>query len=189
MGSEMCIRDRTVSFENAPFKAKKISLHFDDVANRTTMDWYSGLPQVMPLGVLEISGIPFRTEILDDFDSGCRTDLLNINNSPVSIRVTGKVSEVLKLETCDGSLIELEAGDQTLLTTAGFLTGFDIDRVLLSSNPLNFEKNAVRVVPEILSSTSSRTKVNLSISAIFSNIVSFFIFKTKYYFQIKKMLV
>jgi len=158
-------KTETVSFENAPFKAKKISFHFDDVANRTTMDWYSGLPQVMPLGVLEISGIPFGTEILDDFDSGCRTDLLNINNSPVSIRVTGKVSEVLKLETCDGSLIELEAGDQTLLTTAGFLTGFDIDRVLLSSNPLNIEKNAVRVMPEILSSTSSRTKVNLSISA------------------------
>ena len=58
-------KTETVTFENAPFQAKRISLNFDEVANRTTMDWYSGLPQIMPLGVIEVSGVPTNTQLAD----------------------------------------------------------------------------------------------------------------------------
>ena len=155
----------TVTFENAPFQAKRISLNFDEVANRTTMDWYSGLPQIMPLGVLEVSGVPTNTQVADYFDSGCRADLLTINNSPIDVRISGTFSDALTLETCEGSLLSLKVGEQTLRAVPVFLTGFDIDRILLTSNPSKAEKGTVRKLPKILTSKSSRTKVTLSISA------------------------
>ena len=83
------------------------------------MDWYSGLPQIMPLGVLEVSGVPTNTQVADYFDSGCRADLLTINNSPIDVRISGTFSDALTLETCEGSLLSLKVGEQTLRAVPG----------------------------------------------------------------------
>ena len=156
----------TISFNNKPFEATSISITFDEVANRKTMDWYSGLPQVMPLGILEISGVPFTTDTTNYVNSGCRTDLLTINNSPLSISITGSISEVLELEICDNSLLKLKPGEHTLRTKPGFLTGFNIDRLVFTSHSFAEQKNVVRVMPEVSTIKTSRTKVDLSISEI-----------------------
>ena len=157
-------RQETISFNNEPFDATSISINFDEVAHRTTMDWYSGLPQIMPLGILEISGVPLMTDTTDYVDSGCRNDLLTLNNSPLSIRISGTASEVLKLGTCDNSPLKLKPGEQTLMTKPGFLTGFDIDRLVLTSNSFGEQENSTRVMPEISTLKTSRTKLDISIS-------------------------
>jgi hypothetical protein len=154
----------TASFYNEPFDAKSISIIFEEVANRTTMDWYSGLPQIMPLGILEISGVPFTTDTTIHVDSGCRNDLLAVNDLPLNIRISGSSSEVLKLETCENTPLRLKPGEQTLRTKPGFLTGFDIDRLVLTSHSLAEQSDVVRVMPEISILKSSRTQIDLSIS-------------------------
>jgi len=157
-------RHETISFNNEPFDAASISINFDEVAHRTTMDWYSGLPQIMPLGILEISGVPLMTGTTNYVDSGCRNDLLTLNNSPLSIRISGTASEVLKLETCDNSPLKLKSGEQALMTKPGFLTGFDIDRLVLTSNSFTEQENSTQVMPEISTLKTSRTKLDISIS-------------------------
>ena len=154
----------TISFNNEAFDATSISINFDEVANRTTMDWYSGLPQMMPLGILEISGVPFTTDTTNHVDSGCRNDLLTVNNLPQNIRISGSASEVLKLETCDDSPLRLKPGEQTLRTKPGFLTGFDIDRLVLISHSLAEQSGVSRLMPEISNLKNSRTQLDLSIS-------------------------
>ena len=154
----------TASFYNEPFDAKSISIIFHEVANRATMDWYSGLPQIMPLGILEISGVPFMTDVTDHVDSGCRNDLLTVNNLPLNIRISGSASEVLKLETCENTPLKLKPGEQTLRTKPGFLTGFNIDRLVLTSHSLAEQNDVVRVMPEIFDLKNSRTEIDLSIS-------------------------
>ena len=154
----------TISFNNEPFDATRISINFDEAANRTTMDWYSGLPQIMPLGILEISGVPFTTDTANHVDSGCRNDLLTLNNLPINIRISGSASEVLKLATCDESPLRLNSGEQTLRTKPGFLTGFDIDRLVLISHSLTEQGDVIRAMPKISNLKNSRTKVDLSVS-------------------------
>ena len=162
--SEKPAGHKTISFNNEPFEATSISINFDAVAPRTTMDWYSGLPQIMPLGILEISGVPLMTNTTNYVNSGCQNGLLTINNSPISIRISGSTSEVLKLETCDDSPLNLKSGEQTLRTKPGFLTGFDIDRLVLTSNSFTNQKEITRLMPEISTLKTSRTKIDLSIS-------------------------
>ena len=128
------------------------------------MDWYSGLPLIMPLGILEISGVPFTTHTANHVDSGCRNDLLTLNNLPINIRISGSASEVLKLATCDDSPLRLNSGEQTLRTKPGFLTGFDIDRLVLISHSLTEQGDVIRAMPKISNLKNSRTKVDLSVS-------------------------
>ena len=158
------IKRETVSFSNSPFKAKSISITFDEIANRTTMDWYSGLPQIMPLGISEISGVPVGTEKNNYVDSACRSDLLKFNDSPISIRVFGGSYEVLTLEACDNSLLKLKDGEQTLSAVPGFLTGFDIDRLVLTSGSIANGTTLTRELPKVSTLKNSRTKIDLSIS-------------------------
>jgi len=162
--SEDSKRRETISFYNDPFDAKSISIVFQEVANRTTMDWYSGLPQIMPLGILEISGVPFISDTTNYLNSGCRNDLLTIDDSPVKIRIYGSTSEVLKLETCSDSVLNLKSGEHTLRTKPGFLTGLNIDRIVLTSHSLGEQSDAVRVLPKISDLKNTRTQIDLSIS-------------------------
>ena len=128
------------------------------------MDWYSGLPQIMPLGISEISGVPVGTEKNNYVDSACRSDLLKFNDSPINIRVFGGSYEVLTLEACDNSLLKLKDGEQTLSAVPGFLTGFDIDRLVLTSGSIANGTTLTRELPKVSTLKNSRTKIDLSIS-------------------------
>lgn len=105
----------------------------------TTLDWYSGDEIVMPIGIAEI-GVP-GLQIGEPpalVPHGCRSDLLEVNGEPISVSIDGTTEDLaagrrVALTTCGGEPLQLPAGDTTILTAAGGLTGLDLDRLVLRS--------------------------------------------------------
>ncbi len=76
----------------------------------------------------------------DTFDSGCRTDLLIVDDVPVPMRISGDTDLAvergrLDVTACAGAplSVDLDAGEHLLRTGVGRDTGFDLDRLALSS--------------------------------------------------------
>ncbi len=71
------------------------------------------------------------------FDTGCRSDLIFIDSEPISIRLSGEIASALRGEpvvarTCDQDLSKMRAGS-LLSVVPGSSTGWDVDRILISS--------------------------------------------------------
>ncbi|MGH9214843.1 MAG: discoidin domain-containing protein, partial [Acidimicrobiales bacterium] len=102
-----------------------------------TIDYYSRQPISLPFGIAELDVPGARLPVHGQrFDTGCRDDLLTVDGRPVSIRVTGSMSDAidrraLNVSAC-GSLV-LGAGAHELDAADGAATGVDIDRFVLGS--------------------------------------------------------
>ena len=123
-----------------PVTATTFEVVFTDVDVRTTMDWYSEGPVMLPLAVAEVGlgglAVPAGADALD---TGCRDDLLRIDDRPVPVRVTGTASDALagaelELAACDGP-VTIPGGDRTFRTAEGRETGIDIDQLVWRSGP------------------------------------------------------
>jgi len=91
----------------------------------------------MPMGIAEM-GLPGRTRPARNPIDECRRDLLQIDGRPMPVRITGAVAdaeqrEALGVQLCRGS-VKLAAGEHELRTMIGGETGFDIDRLVLTSD-------------------------------------------------------
>ena len=131
------------------------------------MDWYSGLPVDLPVGLVEIDGLPVPAIDLFLQDS-CRDDLLMLDGEPVAVRVVGPVEDAvarkpLSIEPC-GLPVRLEAGEHHLETTPGRLTGIDIDRLVLRSGTA-VSPVVSELLPHVAVLDWNRTSRDLEISA------------------------
>ena len=72
------------------------AFYVDAVREVKTRDWYSGDPITTPIGIAEL-GIPGVQSPPEPatFDSGCRTDLLTVDGTPVPLRVSGSTARRL----------------------------------------------------------------------------------------------
>src|SRR5690606_8894885 len=100
---------------------------------------HSGVDVPLPIGIAEV-GLPDARvgEPPAEFDSGCRDDLLRIDDEPVPLRIRGETAEVLEreelsVEPCGPASIELAAGRHDVRSTPGRVTGMDTDTVALAS--------------------------------------------------------
>ncbi|MGI9646094.1 MAG: alpha-(1-_3)-arabinofuranosyltransferase domain-containing protein [Ilumatobacteraceae bacterium] len=128
----------TASLPIPAYDARTSTVVVTDVEDASVPDYFSGLPQVLPIGVAEIA---FAGEVVPsipgEVDSGCRADLFELDGAPIPVRVTGDRETALargelRLTLCESPL-GLAAGSHTLHATAGAATGFDVDRVVLDS--------------------------------------------------------
>ncbi len=123
------------------YSSQRSTITFSGVEERTTPEYFSSRPKVLPLGIAEIdiggSVDTVDTAPLDTapLDTACRDDLVTIDDRPVEARVVGTRRDAvsrseLTLEAC-GDPIELAAGRHRLRAVPGALSGFDIDRIVL----------------------------------------------------------
>jgi arabinofuranan 3-O-arabinosyltransferase len=120
------------------YQAGRSTVTFTGVDQRTTPEYFSGLPKVLPLGItnLRLGATPNLTVDPDTaLDDTCRDDLLTLDGEPVPVRVLGTHGEAitrgeLTVEMCEPS-IELDAGVHVLRATPGAVSGFDLDRLTL----------------------------------------------------------
>ncbi len=107
-----------------------------DVREVQTTDWYSKQLITMPIGIAEL-GIDAGKSTHLGVTADCRDDLLTIDGKPVDVRVLdaddAAVRHPLDVGLCDGDL-RLAAGEHELRTALGAESGFDIDRLVLSSD-------------------------------------------------------
>ena len=129
----------TATIDLEPFDPTGASLSIEAVETRTTPQYYTGLPLVLPVGLAEVRFGDEPTVAADlaaPLDDTCRDDLLSIDGDPVAVRVLGTRTDAadrdeLRLEAC--APVELDAGSHRIEAPAGASTGFDIDRIVLDS--------------------------------------------------------
>ena len=137
---------------------RTIGVYVDAVRPVETIDWYTSRPLRMPVAIAEL-GIPGvqAPPVPETFDSGCRDDLVRIDDVAVPVRATGRTADAvarrpLTIVPCgEVPTVTLPAGRHVLRTAPGRDLGIDIDRIALASAPggapLAGSPDATRSVP------------------------------------------
>jgi arabinofuranan 3-O-arabinosyltransferase len=122
-----------------PLTGTQFRFRFTGVREVKTNDWVSENKVAQPVAVAEV-GLPGpRVPALGaQFDTGCRDDLLFVDDRPVPVRITGAMDDALKAQplgvaTCSGAPLRLDGGDHQLRTASGLVQALDIDGLVLRS--------------------------------------------------------
>ena len=109
------------------------------VDRKSTTDWYSGGPAILPVALAEM-GLPGveRGAPAAAVGDRCRDDLLTVGGEPVPVRFRGSTAAAearlpLAVEACSGPVAA--SGPTVLVAAEGRDTGFDLDALVLSSGP------------------------------------------------------
>lgn len=119
-------------------RGDRIRIEITGVDARTTTDWYTGDPVALPVGLAEVSAPGIRGgRAASDVETGCRSDLLELDGAPLRVRIAGAAEAALdrdglELRACDGPL-QLGPGRHELRAVSGATTGIDLDRLVLST--------------------------------------------------------
>lgn len=122
-------------------QGETLTVEITGVDEQITIDRRYAEPTVLPVALVEIAAPGLEPVALpSSFDSGCRDDLLTIDGTPIGIRITAEVADLLDgvavdATTCDTTPIALAAGPRLLRSTPASLTGLQVDRVVLRSEP------------------------------------------------------
>ena len=109
----------------------------DGLHPRSSVPWFGGDPQVVPVAIAAIDGLPERPQPLPAvIDSGCRNDLVTVDSTPLPVRAVGRTAalragEPLSLVSCAATTVA--AGSVQLDTADGRTTGLSVDRLVLGS--------------------------------------------------------
>jgi arabinofuranan 3-O-arabinosyltransferase len=159
--------------EFAEMTGTRWRISFPRIAVEYSPDWFSRGSVSLPIAVAEvgaegISVAPMGTEFVTE----CRDDLLLVDEDPISVMVTGTVSDAmagkhLQLATCGANTagIDLEAGDHAVRTSRS--AGLDIDRLVLSSASTSTPASnpaTTATTPELAVASEGRTSAALNIS-------------------------
>jgi arabinofuranan 3-O-arabinosyltransferase len=155
----------------AGYRSTVSTLSVTAVEERTSPEYFSRLPNVLPLGISDIrfaTAAELSFDRTADLDATCRSDLLTIDDLPVSVRIVGNMGEgidreELVVESC-GDPIELTAGAHRLRAAPGALTGFDIDRLVLDSPPTP-PVEATETPPSVAIDSLADTRLELGVDA------------------------
>ncbi len=119
-------------------RGRTFRLTIEAVAPRTTVDYYSGQPVQMPVGIAELGlpGIRSPTSAGAGLSRECRT-VGSIDGAPLRARPEGSVDDLLagrgvSLVPCDPP-VSLGPGDHDVRGVPGRGTGLALDRLVLSS--------------------------------------------------------
>ena len=114
------------------------------VRPETTIEYYSDLPEDLPVAIAEL-GIPGvqRPALPSTVPSGCRTDLVTLDGKPLPVRIVGTTATAvsggpLQVQGCNPNggaptPLHLSAGSHELRATPGTTTGIDLDGLVLAS--------------------------------------------------------
>jgi hypothetical protein len=129
----------TATFDLGGYSAPSSVLSVETIEPRTVPEYFSRLPQVLPVAIaeIELDGGP----IVDgppSVDTGCRADLLTLDGEPLEVRIVGDRDLALsggelQLDLCGGP-IDLDLGTHRIDAASGSATGFDVDRLVLDAD-------------------------------------------------------
>jgi hypothetical protein len=146
-------------------------------------NFYTDFPQTLPVGIAELGlGEVTVSPLPTEFATRCRDDLVTVDGRALRVRVRGTTADALArralaVEACGADAgAALGAGEHVLSTTAGRLTGLDLDRVVLASAaggeqglPVaqgrvgEFGGGAGRALPTVRVTEEGRTRLRLAV--------------------------
>ncbi|MCB9373731.1 MAG: hypothetical protein H6518_13310 [Microthrixaceae bacterium] len=119
-----------------------LTLRITATDDATTVDRRYGETTLLPVGIAELSGPGLDAQGLPTrLDGGCRSDLLEVDGTPVALRVRGDRAAALAGEPLDvvrcgagsGDPLALARGEHLVTSAPGSTTGLDVDRVVLTN--------------------------------------------------------
>jgi len=135
-----------VPVQFAPMTVSNARITITEVRNTFTEDYYCDCPLAMPAAIAEF-GIPGvqRAPLPAALPTTCRTDLLQIDDRAVGVRILGSTAaaearQAVDLQLCDpadptaSSTVAFPAGDHVVRSQSGKVTGIDFDRLVLGSD-------------------------------------------------------
>jgi arabinofuranan 3-O-arabinosyltransferase len=128
---------RTVHLGFDAITAKDLQLRIDDVNPKVVATGPDAPDVLLPVSIVEAAmpGVP-TPAAPRTVDTGCRADLVQVDGRPFPVEIRGATSDArrgLDVVACDPALA-LDAGSNTLTTADGLGTGWNVDRVVLSSD-------------------------------------------------------
>jgi arabinofuranan 3-O-arabinosyltransferase len=117
------------------FREGPLTIEIAAVAERTTRDRRFGDPVVMPAAISEVGNV-VASSMPPRFDTGCRDDLVTIDEVAVPVRVTGSIASAfdgaaLGSATCSGP-VTLPAGPVGVTGQQRRRSGLQVDRIVLA---------------------------------------------------------
>jgi hypothetical protein len=149
----------------APVTARQLTVGLDEIRAETTIDYISERPVDLPVAIAELGAAGFSHPApAGALPAACRSDLLSIDGHPVSVRITGNVTDAvarqpLTVESCQGP-ITLGPGSHDVRTAVGRDVGIDIDRLVLDS-PAPAAAPAVAAGPKL--TVTGQTRVSYDV--------------------------
>jgi hypothetical protein len=124
---------RTVDLRFDPVTAKDLRLQVDSAQPGNLREQ----PVILPVSIAEVglSEIPVPASPAT-IDTGCRTDLVSVDDQPFPVAIRGASSDArrgLEITACTPA-VPLRAGSHRVDGLTAATTGFDVDRVVLSSD-------------------------------------------------------
>ncbi len=124
----------------APLPAGTTTFTIVGVESRTTTDRRWAEQVELPAAISELGGLTLVPAPVADLDP-CRTDLVQVDGTPVGVAITGEqmaslaAGAAVDVGFCElaGGDLELSAAEHGITTTAGRTTGIDVDRITLRS--------------------------------------------------------
>lgn len=141
----------------------------DAVRPTVTTDWFSGNELDMPVAIAELGVPDLEPARPGALSTACHDDLLTVDGAPVPVRLTGATPDAiartpLGVHLC-GAPLALAAGDHVLRTALGQRTGFDLDRLVLSSGtPAAATTMPTAAPPKVEVLSSGHTSFDLRIT-------------------------
>ncbi len=127
----------TLNVPVPPIDATTFRLVIRSANERITKEWYSRSQVALPVGIAEWRlGNDTAAALPDEFDSGCRGDLVTIDGKPVEVRITGTIDDALArrpLSLVSCSAATLPSGAVDITTQRGRASGIDVDQLVLTS--------------------------------------------------------
>ena len=131
----------SVPADFAPVTGQVLHIGISAVRLEQTKDWYSDTQVALPVAIAEM-GIPGvqMPKPSATFDSGCRNDLVRVDDQPVPVRVTGSTEAALDrqglaLAACaTDPTVTMSTGEHVLTTGVGHLLGINVDQLALASD-------------------------------------------------------
>ena len=161
-----------------------IRITVDTVRLENTPNYYSEEPIALPLGIAEV-GIPglVAAPVPADIPSPCRDDLVSVDGAPLWLQVSGSSTTALDRQQLTVSLcgpdaggVALGPGPHVLESTAGQVSGFDVNQLALDSapgggpmplaSPTTLAPPTVSASPAVQVDSQTATTVHLTVHGI-----------------------
>jgi len=119
----------------SPLSAEELDLTVTSIDARTTIDRRFGEVTTLPVSIIELTAAPIRRSepVTVDLDD-CTVGLLTIDGADVPLRVTDQdrtaLADGAPVTVAPCSPLELSSGTHRLSSSAGIVTGIDVDRVV-----------------------------------------------------------
>jgi arabinofuranan 3-O-arabinosyltransferase len=148
--------DGRIDFD--PIEGDRLEIVVVEAEEIVHLDRRTGRPLRHPIGIAEVTGASIQS--LDrEWATECRDDLIESDGEPLSIRLRGRIDELLggapfDVEVCSDDVLLVD-GVHRLETTSGLMTGVDIDRIVFTATDRSIGTTATSVPTEF--SRASRT--------------------------------